>query len=453
MNCAEQAFRLFNAYALYPLAEKGQRRRIRSKLRILNNHTKRPFHERKNWQLQQLGRMLQLAAKSVPYYRELFRQTNFDPGKVETDPSYLRQLPYLTKDIIRREKERLLNEDFSQSDLHVRKTGGSTGPSTFIYYSQEALDWTAAVNLFVLEWTGKKRHWKEVHLSTRFPESIPFKDRLKERFKCMALNRINVLTDQLDDRGLAKLWDQLLRARPYLVQGHPSTMWALSRFVRRRSYNARDVLQVFESTGEALDPMKQCFIQETLNCQVVNRYGNAEFGVIAYSPEPEQDSYLRLLDFMVWPEVEATEDGPPELIFTGLTNSAMPLIRYRTGDQGELQQDGDGFLLRNLRGRVHELVRVGNRTYPTHYFQDLLDKIGGITEFQVLDRNDGRPLLKIVPEDFKSGEALLTRVVQWLGNGVDVMLVDVDGLNRVGRNGKFCHVVRESSAPEDEPSQ
>ncbi len=438
-------FRRFNAYALYPLAEKVQRRRIRSKLRTLSSHAKRPFHERKTWQLQRLGQMLQLAGESVPYYRELFAQTNFEPRTVEADPSYLQQLPYLTKDIIRREGTRLLSERFSQTALHVRKTGGSTGPSALIHYSQEALDWTAAVNLLVLEWTGKKRYWKEVHLSTRFPGSIPLRDRLKERVKCLALNRINILTDRLDDQGLARLWNELFRARPYLVQAHPSTMWALSRFVKKHSYDARGVLQVFESTGEVLDPVKRRFIQETLNCRVVNRYGNAEFGVIAYSPELEEDGYLRLLDFMVWPEVGATEDGPPELIFTGLTNSAMPLIRYRTGDHGELQEDADGFLLRNLRGRVHELVRVGNRTYPTHYFQDLLDRIGGITEFQILDRNDGYPLLKIVPDELESCEALSARVAHWLGNNVDVMLVDVDGLERVGRNSKFCHVVREIS--------
>ncbi len=438
-------FRLFNAYAVYPLAEKVQHRHIRSKLRVLRNHVKRPFHERKTLQLQRLAHILQLAGESVPYYRELFEQNNFDPSNVVRDPSYLRRLPYLTKDIIRREGKRLLSEHFSQSALHVRKTGGSTGSSTLVYYSQEALDWTAAVNLLVLDWAGKKRYWQEVHLSTRFPWPIPLKDRLKERIKCLALNRVNIFTSQLDDQGLAELWNELVRARPYLVQGHPSTMWALSRFVKKSGHDPRGVLQVFESTGEALVPMKRFFIQDALHCRVVNRYGNAEFGVIAYSPEPDEEIYLRLLDFMVWPEVEATEDGPPELIFTGLTNSAMPLIRYRTGDQGELQEDQEGFLLRDLRGRVHQMVRIGDRTYPTHYFQDLLDKIGGVTEFQILDRDDGRPLLKIVPEEFESGEDLSKRVAQWLGDSVEVMLVDVGGLNRVGRNSKFCHVVRGAS--------
>jgi phenylacetate-CoA ligase len=166
---------------------------------------------------------------------------------------------------------------------------------------------------------------------------------------------------------------------------------------------------------------------------------------VAYSTEPDHDHGLRLLDFMVWPEVKATEDGPSELVFTGLINSAMPLIRYRTGDQGELREDRDGFFLCNLMGRVHEMVRIGDRVYPTHYFQDLLNKIDGITEFQILDRQDGRPVLKIVPEELASREDISERVGQRLGKDIHVMFVDMEGLNRVGRNRKFCHVVRETS--------
>jgi phenylacetate-CoA ligase len=420
-------------------------RDIRSKARILKEQSRIPFHKRKEYQRRQLVEMLCFAGDTVPYYRDLFAQIEFDPTKVGPDPSYLLRLPCLTKDIVRREGPRLISDQCSRGSLHVRKTGGSTGPAALIYYSQDALDWTAAANLLVLEWAGKERYWKEVHLSTRFPENIPFKDRIKERCKCLALNRINTFTDRLDDEGLAKLWNDLLRARPYLVQGHPSTMWALSRFVINRGYEARGVLQVFESTGEVLDPVKRRFIEESLDCHVVNRYGNAEFGVMAYDPGLEHDNRLRLLDSMVWPEVDGTEDGRSELIFTGLTNQAMPLIRYRTGDQGELRENQDGIFLCNLMGRVHEMVRIEDRVYPTHYFQDLLNKIGSIIEFQILDRNDGRPLLKIVPEESASPEAVLTRVGQWLDNKVDVMLVELEDLNRVGRNGKFCHVVRDIS--------
>jgi len=437
--------RHFNAYVLYPIAERLQHRRITPKLRALKEHTKGSFHERKARQLQRLVQMLHLAGESVPYYRDLFAQMKFDPSKVETDTSYFRRLPYLTKDIIRSEGHRLLSGRFSQTDLHMRKTGGSTGPSALIYYSQEGLDWTAAVNLLVMEWAGKKRHWKEVHLSTRFPKNIPFKERLRERSKCLALNRINILTDRLDDQGLERLWTDLLRARPYLVQGHPSTMWALSRFVVKRRYEVNGVFKIFESTGELLQPEKSRFIQESLNCHVVNRYGNAEFGVIAYNSGPDHENCMRLLDFVVWPEIKATEDGTSELVFTGLTNPAMPLIRYRTGDQGELQHDRNGFFLTNLMGRVHEMVRIGDREYPTHYFQDLFDKIGGIAEFQIVDRQDGYPLFKIVPEESILPEDITTSVEKWLSNNVRVMLVDVNGLNRVGRNRKFCHIVSEVS--------
>ena len=78
--------------------------------------------------------------------------------------------PYLTKDIVREQGGRLLSERFVREKLHVRKTGGSTGPTTPIYYDDEALDWSAAVNLAAREWAGKSLGMKEVHLASRFPE-------------------------------------------------------------------------------------------------------------------------------------------------------------------------------------------------------------------------------------------------------------------------------------------
>src|SRR5262249_1865628 len=162
------------------------------------------------------------------------------------------------------------------------KTGGSTGPSTLIYYSQDALDWTAAVNLLVLEWAGKRRHAREVHLASRFPEAFPWKDRLKEEIKRAALNRVNIYIDSLDDHSLAPLWQQLRRARAHLVQGHPSTLYALALFLERSGCQTERIMRIFESTGEVLDNKKRQTIERVFRCRVVNRYGSAEFGVVAY---------------------------------------------------------------------------------------------------------------------------------------------------------------------------
>ena len=442
--------RLFNAYVLYPVAERLTGRTIRSKLKVMAHHDALPFHDRKLHASRQLHAVLRHAGEHVPYYRSLFADLEFDPARVEHDLGYLRLLPYLTKEIIRQEGERLLSDRSTPGSLHERKTGGSTGPSAVIRYSQEALDWTAAAHLMAVSLTGKRRHWKEVHLSTRSLEKFPLKDRLKERAKCWAMNRQNIYTDSLDEAGLDVLWREIVKARPYLIQGHPSTIYALSRYVAETQHAIDPPFAVFESTGELLDTKKRKLIEDVLHCRVVNRYGNAEFGVVAYERRGSDREGLRVLDYMVWPETLANDDGSHELVCTGLTNMAMPLIRYRTGDLADLKEEDDGWYLTNLVGRVHEMVTIQNRSYPTHYFQDLIDRIPGIADFQVVEREGKVPLLRLVPEAHASRDLIGEKIRGYWQENVEHLFVIQEDLERLGRRAKFSRLIRKPLATDKE---
>ena len=436
--------RYLSAWILYPMAERRTGREIRSKATIVRRQMGASFAERRAGAESQLATALERAGHDVPYYRDLFRQVHFEPAKLSRDLAYLQDVPYLTKEIIREHQHRLISERFDPAQLHVRITGGSTGPSTRMYYSQAALDWTAAVNLVSLEWSGKRPHMREMHLASRFPESFPWRERLKERVKCVVLNRTNLFIDNFDPPALEDIWRRIRQVRPYLIQGHPSTLYALATHLHARGAPVRGVMDVFESTGEVLDSNKRKTIEETFGCRVIDRYGNAEFGVLAHERLGDVDHRLAVLDCVAWPEV-ATREGRSELVFTGLRNDAMPLVRYRTGDLAEMETEDDGFYLRNIVGRVHELVQIGAHQYPTHYLQDVLDRLGGIDEFQVV-RREGAPLLRlIVPDEAHRGE-ISQRIESWWGNGVQLEFTDFDGLARRGWRSKFCHVVDSPSA-------
>ena len=440
--------RWFFAHALHPVFERLTGRDISSKLRVLQQHVALPFQERKIVSLQKLCAILEHAGEHVPYYRELFARHDFDPQRVKSDSDYLHQLPFLTKDVLREEGGRILSTRKADAPLHIRKTGGSTGPSAEVRYSQEALDWTAAVHRLVVGWTGKRRHWKEAHLSTRFPKKDPLWSRVKELMKCCALNRVNVLTDSLDDHDLEQLWQRIVRERPYLIQGHPSTLYALARYVAAHRHENGTAFQVFESTGEILDARTRSFIESSLHCRTVNRYGGTEFGVVAYERTAADRDFLQILDFIVWPENALTEDGSQELVLTGLTNKAMPLIRYRTGDLAELCATQQGWHLSNLVGRVHDMVTINNRAYPSHYMQDLLDKIGGIAEFQVLERTGKTPILRLAVEADASLEQISGRIHTYWGDHVELVFVPLTTLERRGWRAKFQRVIRDTSSPD-----
>jgi phenylacetate-CoA ligase len=238
------------AYLIYPLAQRRLKRDILARLAVLQREARQPFSVRKQLALKRLVDALKHAGETVPYYRELFAGLHFDSDNVLLDIRYFQDLPWLTKDILMEQGPRMLSEKTQGQQLHERKTGSSTGPSAIIYYDQDALDWTAAENLLVLGWGGKKRHHKEVHLSTQFLEPLSPDAVRQESIKCFVLNRTNIYTGSFTPDALAPVAQQLRETSPRSVQGHPSTLYALARYVRNEKISAEKYFDIFVSTGE-----------------------------------------------------------------------------------------------------------------------------------------------------------------------------------------------------------
>ena len=71
--------------------------------------------------------MLSHARKNVPYYRDYLRALNLDNMAVDELLRTLGRLPVMTKDIIRRDFERLKSDDLSSRQWYYNTSGGSTG--------------------------------------------------------------------------------------------------------------------------------------------------------------------------------------------------------------------------------------------------------------------------------------------------------------------------------------
>jgi len=431
-----------SASIAYPIAERLQKRNVRTKIRELRFHYSVPFAQRRRSAVERLAQILEFAGEYVPYYRDLFSERGFIPDRVRRDPRHLEELPILTKDIILEQGPRLLSCSLDGLRHHLCKTGGSTGPSCVIYYDQEAADYSSAVTRYARERIGKKHSMSELHFSSRFPDAFPLRDRVREYFKCLAMNRSNIFFDRLDDYGLEQIWSTVLLRRPHLVHAHPSTIHALARYVEQR-YGGGRAFTIFESSGELLAPQARKTIAGALRCRVVDRYGLAEFGVIAYELAP-QGADLQVLDSEGWPEclpVEDAHDGKHELVFTGFRNRLMPLVRYGTGDLARVQERPDGFFLVDVVGRIHDMVPINGVSYPTHYIQDVLDRVGGIQEFQI-DLRTSPPVLRLVHEAGANPDEIRERVDGWWQGGFQVRFVGPQDLVRVGHMAKFRHVVQ-----------
>lgn len=426
---------------LYPLAEIIGNRDILSKLSALQENSEETEHCRKKRVQKQIFEMLKTCQLHVPYYRDLFKSLQFDPECIKSDISFLQEVPFLTKDIVKEQGRRLLNEKLT-SNLHMRKTGGSTGPTLPIYYDTNSLDWTAAENIFVLGFTGYQFGQKEFHIISR-PYEPKTRTKMHSFLKNSALNRYVFECSTLDDESLLKLFLKLKKIRPFLVQGPPSVLYALALFMNKQKLIGRKLFDAFESTGETLDHVKREQIEKFLGCKVYNRYGTAEFGVVAHS----RNSYceLQVVDQIVYPETYSLGNGLNELVFTSLKNSAMPLIRYKTGDIGDLFEKNGHFWITKLQGRIHDTVSIDNKPYLTSYIQDIVEQIGGIDEFQISIDADGTKTLKLVASNQTDKNILSEKIKSFFGNEFNIEFVNFSDLVLQGWRSKFRYVVKQKT--------
>jgi phenylacetate-coenzyme A ligase PaaK-like adenylate-forming protein len=158
------------------------------------------------------------------------------------------------------------------------------------------------------------------------------------------------------------------------------------------------------------------------------------------------------VDPIAWPEIDVAQpelsslgaDGFGELVVTATKNRMMPLIRYRTGDLAALNETPKGLVLERVVGRVHDIVKIGGRKIPTHHIQDVLNRIGGIAEFQIQLR-DCRPLLRLVPESSAARQYIRDRIWLYWHDAVQVEFITSSELQLLGWRGKFRHLVPNST--------
>lgn len=427
---------------LFPIAERFGSRDISSKLKVLKSDAALDWELRKKRLQSQLYTLLCDAQANVPYYTDLFRSHSFSPEWIKSDIRYIQELPYLTKDILREQGHRLLHSSAHGKKLHVRKTGGSTGPTLPVYYDSESLDWTSAEHLHVLGFTGHRMCSREVHLASQLPEAQSLVTRITDTFKNFALNRVVIKTESLDETTLLSIWKKLRTTRPDLVQGAPSVLYALALYLQKNNYPQEQLFDSFESTGETLDDAKREIIKNQLGCKVYNRYGTAEFGVIAHSRD--QHDQLEVVDYLVFPESCSLGNGLNEIVLTGLTNPTMPLIRYKTGDIGEVTFANDKYWISKLQGRVHDLIYIKDKPYLTSYIQDVMDQIGGVDEFQVCICPQGQKTLKVIPSSPTQQAVIQQKLQSLFGNEFRIEFTNFGGLVMQGWRSKFRYVVRQT---------
>lgn len=433
-----------NPNFLFSLSETVLRRKIREKIPEIHKLQTISPEACNEFKKKKLHHILVNAQVDVPFYKDHFDKNKFNPNDILKDIRYLSDLPCISKEDIRNNSDRFIKTSLGSAKkekIFKRSTGGSTGATLEVIYDKNALDWTSAANIYAMEMAGKSIHQRECALLPHYRNINSLKDKTIDVFKSLAVNRSTMVINTISEHSLLRLWAKLKRKKPFLIQGHPTIFYQLAKTLQNKGENCRNLFEVFESTGEMIDKNKVNVIERVFGCKVFNRYGNAEFGVIAHSTNtPHQ---LEILNSIAHLESSSLGNGLEELIATTLTNTAMPLIRYKTGDIGEVKKIEGKEHIVNLHGRVHDIVTLHGKSYPTAYLQDVLDKVGGVDEFQIVKKKNNSIVLNIVLSNDKVKLDVTKKLHSLFKKEINIQFIEFSELRRIGWRDKFLHVITE----------
>ena len=404
-------------------------------------------------QLQRLRSLLQHAQQHVPYYRELFARTGFEPAAV-TSLADLQRLPFLGKAEIR------ANPDALKADNAVGlarfNTGGSSGEPLIFFIGNQRVSHDVAAKWRATRWWGVDIGDPEI-VVWGSPIELTAQDRVR------ALRDTLLRTELLPafEMSAAKLDGFVARIRerrPKMLFGYPSALSHIARHAEKRGMRMDELgIKVAFCTSEKLYDHQREAIERIFGCAVANGYGSRDAGFIAHQC-PSGGMHLTAEDIIVeivdadGRVLPAGEAG--EIVVTHLATGDFPFIRYRTGDVAVMDTAscacGRGLpMLKEIQGRATDFVvaRDGTVLHGLALIYILRD-LPQVAGFKIMQESLDLTRVQVVPGP--GFDADITRHIQRglaarLGEGVHI---EVEEVNEIApeKSGKYRYVLSKVDA-------
>ncbi|KON27198.1 hypothetical protein AC481_05565 [miscellaneous Crenarchaeota group archaeon SMTZ-80] len=360
--------------------------------------------ELKELQWKRLKEVLNYAYGNILYYQKRFKEIGIHPDDIKY-PQDLVKIPLLNKIDVRDNIHELLAKNRHQRLIRY-SSSGSTGEPLTLFISRMAEGYFHAAQYRGFEWHGIKVGDKGIKL---WGIPLDFQSRQNEKIKDFLLNRKRISAFDLSQKLVKQLFKRCQRFQPKFLYGYASALYAFSQLLAENNLDGKSLcLKIIISTSEVLYQHQKDLIEATFSCKVIQEYGCAEAGIIAFEC-PQGNMHISTENVYVEFISEGkhvSNEKPGEVIVTVLKNYAMPLIRYKVGD---LATPSSGHcpcgrklpIVHSVDGRESDMLITpdGNHLHSeifAYINRRLMDKGGGIKEFRITQRNKEELFVKIV---------------------------------------------------------
>lgn len=392
------------------------------------------------------------AYATVPYYRRQFEARKLTPADIRGRAD-LPKLPLLTRADIKANFDDLRSRDVTPRALKTGHTSGTTGTPLTVGYDRDTIWMTYAVFDRHYRWAGLRLASDGDRIAVARGNVIvplnvtkPPYWRYNRRQNQMLLSSFHMSKD-----NLPAYVEALTAFRPAVLDGYPSTLYILGKYLESRGQTFP--LRAAVTSSETLYDFQRQTIEKAFKCRVFDYYALAERA--AFSGECDHhDGHHLSMEYAASEVVDAQGAPAPrgtigKLVGTTLHNRAMPLLRYVTNDMTSLRERpcscGRGLdVMDDVTTKAEDVLtlqdgRLISPSVLTHPFKPL-DCIEGS---QIVQTAPDRVEIRIVPGPTYTAAHtthLLHEFRDRLGAGVTVDVQLVEALE-TSKNGKFKWVI------------
>lgn len=270
---------------------------------------------------------VRFAAEEVPYYRELFQREGIRPEHIRTAAD-LRILPFTDKATVQAEGDRM-RPDRRKVRAVAQTTGGTTGSPVPYWVTPRAIQFNYAT------YEARFRRWAGVKLGERMvtingKPIVPMaQDGPPYWRRNLAFNQLYVSAYHLSDANLPSIVERMRRFDPQVIVAYVSAVHRIARFILDAGLVGHVRPRAVLVSSETLFDWQRADIERAFSCKVFNGYSLGE--PVCFISECPAGSMHVSPEYGVAELIENA--GKHEIVATGLINEAMPLLRYRTGDE------------------------------------------------------------------------------------------------------------------------
>jgi len=328
--------------------------KIPGKLKFLSESQYWGLDRIKEYQLNRLKELLEIAYNDTSYYKKKYDDSNFRPTDVHSLED-IRKIPVLSKN------ELLINRDKIQikkggERLYFAETSGSTGKPLVFYRDQDWDAWNRASMFRGYSWYNVNPWERNGYLwgynfSLLKQIRVKFLDELQNRFRLFSYNKddINGFLSKLEGAAF--------------LSGYSSMIFELSKEINKIGTNKYHNIKMIKGTSEKIYDSYQDEIIRAFGKKMISEYGSAETGLIAFEC-PDGSMHINM-------ETVIVEEEENEIVITNLISKSFPVIRYQLGDYIQLGGDfkcscGRNHLtVKDVLGRTGKVIYGFKDKYPS----------------------------------------------------------------------------------------